>query len=233
MCEASKIKRMVTRAVLFFVVATLCASCCHVKSTEQEARSVEKLQLVNTAMKSLWEDSDFVLIASPTATRRAVGMHDSRYPIDLFECESWLTDFSVHSVFKGDGDRKQFTLFHYKLEQGAFNNPAVLDLASFKIVKPSSVAQPFAVMGSPDYLLYLKVVVPGENVLMTGEKVFFTPVDITLMTEQDFLMNSADFVLTTGQRLSAYSVYQLHSTMFQSWSETYFPRLEPTAFDEK
>lgn len=193
-----------TERALFAV--TIClglgfsTSCRHPGCGNGGAQVNHELRTVQKTFQSLWECSDFVVIAVPISSKETSVQDEIKGFGKRVECTGVLTTFSVSTVVKGDANIKQFSLFHY---QAPDVNEAVFPwFAQFKVQEPGKGRMAFGLSSGvgASYLLYLKA--EPQEVLIPSN-IQLSPFDWV------------DYIPTTGQELPGLSVYELH------WITTY------------
>lgn len=157
------------------VMMAFCSSCCHVNSGEEGASPTLIGQLEDLTKKgSRLEQADFVVLASPIASRKTkmtVTLETTVFTNSPTEvvCDCWETDFLVYSVLKGDANTSRLTLIHYVPQSYKPFEILNLTLAKFKfseITGEGPIVKEIPVI----YLLYLKAYSPGKFVPVTGQK---------------------------------------------------------------
>lgn len=191
-----------TERALF--VLTVCVgigfgtSCRHPGCGNGGAQFSQELRTVQKTFQSLWECSDFVVIAVPIFSKDTGIQDEVKGFGKRIACTGILTTFSGCVVLKGDTKLEQFSLFHY--QEAGVGETVFPDFARFKVQEPVQMAGALAAGGAASYLLYLKAA-PQEP--HHSENAQMMP------------SNWVDYIPATGQELSGLSVYELH------WSTTY------------
>lgn len=195
------VRKRAERALFVITICVglgFCTSCRHLECGNGGAQLNQELRTVQKTFQSLWECSDFVVIAVPISSKD-IGMQDDVKGFGKrIECTGILTTFSVCTVLKGGANIKQFSLFHY--QEAGVSETVFPCFARFKVQETVRMAGAFAAGGAASFLLYLKAA-PQEA--FNSENAQMTPFDWV------------DYIPATGQELSGLSVYELH------WSTTY------------